>query len=876
MKPIFFSLSTFLLLCFLNINTWAQPSGFRYQTVSRDNSGQPLRDQTMAFRIGIHTGSGQGTLIYSETHLVKSDAQGVANLTIGEGSVQSGAFASIDWSKGPYFLSIETDQSGGSNFELMGSSELLSVPYALYAGHSAQTDQGTISWVDGPGTVTTNQKVGIGLGNPVGKVEIQGDPSMDIDAPLFEVKDRNGNTVFAVYEEGVRVYVIDQPGKGGRGGFAVGGRTASKGVTSDILTISPDSVRIYIEDQGAKGGKGGFAVGGRSPSKGVNSDILRVTADSIRMYINDTISKGGRGGFAVGGRTASKGSTNNYLNLNPENYLIGHQSGVALTTGLYNSFLGYQSGIHSTSGSNNVLLGYQTGYFNTSGSSNVLIGNKSGYSSTTGTSNVFLGNTSGYSNIIGKSNVFLGDSAGFSNLADYNVFLGKATGKKITTGSFNTFLGYQAGLSNVVGSSNIFIGYKAGLLNSTSYNIMIGNEAGVSDVYGDYNLFMGYQSGFKNYSGDNNSFIGYQSGYSNSSGYENVFLGYKAGYANTTGFRGVFIGYNAGLNNTTGSYNIFLGRQAGEANTTGTSNLYMGEGSGQYNVDGILNTFLGKGTGSNQTTGSYNIYIGAQSAIYKASGDGNTFVGVNTGRYVNGNYNLLLGYFAGDAHIGSRNVLIGYGAGSDLATDQNDAFRLEYYTYPRTKQPLLAGSFATNTLTVNGIPGSYTLEVDGTFKVTGNDVSFTGLSTTSGSGAGVYYLSYNTSTGKITPYLVTSARRFKKDILSMEEIDWLYKLRPVNYSYLNDPASHKEYGLIAEEVEQVNPSLVSYDKDGKIETVGYNSLIAPMLKAIQEQQDQILKLKEENSVLNKKLEKVDQLESELTELKSQLQQLILK
>ncbi|MFN8205779.1 MAG: hypothetical protein U0T82_00020 [Bacteroidales bacterium] len=102
------------------------------------------------------------------------------------------------------------------------------------------------------------------------------------------------------------------------------GRSTSKAdVIEDIMLITPDSARIYINDPAAiKGGRGGFAVRGRTPAKGTDYNYLFVSPDSARIYINDDPLKGGRGGFAVSGRTAAKGATDKYLRVTPENTTV--------------------------------------------------------------------------------------------------------------------------------------------------------------------------------------------------------------------------------------------------------------------------------------------------------------------------------------------------------------------------------------------------------------------------------------------------------------------------------------------------------------------------------------------------------------------------
>ena len=100
----------------------------------------------------------------------------------------------------------------------------------------------------------------------------------------------------------------------------------------------------------------------------------------------------------------------------------------------------------------------------------------------------------------------------------------------------------------------------------------------------------------------------------------------------------------------------------------------------------------------------------------------------------------------------------------------------------------------------------------------------------------------------------------------MESIDWIYNLRPVNFNYKTDETLTKQYGLIAEEVENVNPLFVSYNNNGEVETVLYSRFVTPMLKALQEQKDEISRLNEE--VIKLKNEKL-----ELALLKEQIREL---
>ena len=137
--------------------------------------------------------------------------------------------------------------------------------------------------------IDSTANVGVGTSNPQNKFIVKGDVNSGPDEAIFAVVSPAGDTLFAVYPDGTRVYVNDSPAKAtsSKGGFAVGGFSPSKGATTnEYLRVTPDSVRIYIEeDNGAKAttSKGGFAVGGFSPSKMTVSDYLSVNSDSINV-----------------------------------------------------------------------------------------------------------------------------------------------------------------------------------------------------------------------------------------------------------------------------------------------------------------------------------------------------------------------------------------------------------------------------------------------------------------------------------------------------------------------------------------------------------------------------------------------------------------
>jgi len=108
------------------------PDRMQYQCVIRDSTGAVLVDRTVGVRISVIRGSASGAVAYAETHQGTTGAAGVLSLAIGSGTVVAGDLSRVDWSQGPYFIRVETDPSGGANYRIVGSTQLLSVPYALF------------------------------------------------------------------------------------------------------------------------------------------------------------------------------------------------------------------------------------------------------------------------------------------------------------------------------------------------------------------------------------------------------------------------------------------------------------------------------------------------------------------------------------------------------------------------------------------------------------------------------------------------------------------------------------------------------------------------------------------------------------------------
>ncbi|MEZ5196816.1 MAG: FISUMP domain-containing protein [Bacteroidales bacterium] len=169
MKKITFTLQLLILIL---ASVFAQaPKTFRYQAIARDNTGNIISNQDVSFRVSILGGEPGGIIIYTETHDTTTNEFGLVNIEIGNGDADFGIFETIDWGGDNYFLQIEIDESGGTNYQLMGTSQLLSVPYANYAATTGDT---TMWQKESENIFYKKGKVGIGTNLPTETLDIFG------------------------------------------------------------------------------------------------------------------------------------------------------------------------------------------------------------------------------------------------------------------------------------------------------------------------------------------------------------------------------------------------------------------------------------------------------------------------------------------------------------------------------------------------------------------------------------------------------------------------------------------------------------------------------------------------------------------------------
>jgi len=314
-------------------------------------------------------------------------------------------------------------------------------------------------------------------------------------------------------------------------------------------------------------------------------------------------------------------------------------------------------------------------------------------------------------------------------------------------------------------------------------NIFVGPSAGNFTTTGTDNTATGDEALDSITTGSQNTATGSHALFSNTSGFANIATGWRALFSNTTGGNNVATGWRALFFNTTGGNNVATGTFALLGNRIGNANTAVGDVTLINNTTGNGNTATGTSALLNNTTGSNNTATGGAALYNNVTGTENTAIGTGAGFNITGNNNTDIGY-----------EVMG-------AQGESNTIRL--------------GNANNNRTFIAGIAGV----------------------TTGGVGAAVL-VDANGQLGT-----VSSSRRFKDDIKDMDEASSdLMKLRPVTFRYKQaqeDGAHPLQYGLVAEEVAEVNPGLVQFDKEGQPQTVLYHVLPTLLLNEVQKEHQKI-------------------------------------
>jgi len=161
------------ILSFVCVSLYAQvPLSFNYQAVARYDYGGLISNELIGVRIGILYGTPSDSTVYLETHSTSTNQYGLFSLNIGSGIPLSGTFSSIDWAKGPYYIQIELDETGGTAFHVLDTAQLTAVPYALDSASTGDTSR----WQKTNDDLYFNSgNIGVGTNTPGVKLDVIGD-----------------------------------------------------------------------------------------------------------------------------------------------------------------------------------------------------------------------------------------------------------------------------------------------------------------------------------------------------------------------------------------------------------------------------------------------------------------------------------------------------------------------------------------------------------------------------------------------------------------------------------------------------------------------------------------------------------------------------
>jgi hypothetical protein len=490
------------------------------------------------------------------------------------------------------------------------------------------------------------------------------------------------------------------------------------------------------------------------------------------------------------------------------------------------------------------------------------------------------------------------------------------TAKLDVAGNINTSTQYNIGGSrvlSVLGTNNVFVGVGAGQNNRIGFDNL---DSGTN------NSFFGNLAGFNNTRGSNNSYFGNNAGFRSSNfTHRNSFFGSGAGANNDNSSDNSFFGYNAGANNTFGQGNAFFGVSAGVSNIRGSDNSFFGIGAGGNTTttfDAFDNVFFGESdsffgaiSGGNNTSGRSNSFFGASAGLSNTTENNNTFVGslsngaagisnataIGYRAQVTQSDSLVLGSINGTPNGATADTNVGIGTtapsarlhvvgdtklSNNLNVDTNTLFvdatsnRVGIGTNSPNAELGVVGSAgnadffmraagATNGINfgVDGSSPNATLFIahwDGVNpaqnRIIINPEGTVSISTRAAATATHLCILGSTIAD------CSSSLRYKERVAPLSAgLDLLSRLRPVSFKWKG--REERGLGLIAEEVEQVEPLLVTRNSAGEIQGVRYDQVSVVLINAVREQQSQI---KEQRQQLQQKHVRIEKLEARLVAL----------
>jgi len=810
------------------------PERFSYQGVARDASGNILTNATVGLRLTIRAGSATGTSVYQETHATSTNALGLISVEVGGGSGGSG-FSSINWGSGSYYLQAELDPAGGTAYQNMGASQLLSVPYALYAASGGSGGGG--SSLDG-----AYDFGGAGLGRTItadaGAVLIQGTDGLTVTGGA-----QGTGADIEITGAGNRMFY--NPKKAAfRAGWIAG---------TDAANWDPDSLGSYSVAFGQHTkavGLGSFAAGLVAYATGTGSvSIGQMTrargTNSVAMGSNAVAT--GNGSVAIGNQNNASGNHSRALG-----YISFAYGDFSFTAGGQNHAYGLVSTALGSGNSAYSMCETTIGMNSTQYT-------PSSETSWVGPDRLFVvGNGAGINNrsdalrMLKNGNTAIGNIDPTTRLdVDGQVRIrGGAPGAgKVLTSDANGLATWETPSGG--GGSGWALTGNSGTSSTTNFIGTIDNVP--------LNLRVNNQRAGR--LAANNTSLGYNSFNTTATGTNNTAIGISALQSATTGGGNAALGYQALKATTTGAFNVAVGHNAMELNTTGSNNVAVGSGALLSNTTGVVNTAIGNNASYANTTGFSNVAVGVSALRLNDQGYRNVAVGdsalFNT-RFAPG------GEFPEtpreNVAVGSKALYLNWAGSGNVAIGEDAGYKVTQGANTFVGAGADVNTF--NTLIINS-------------------VGLGAGATTTASHQVRFGNSFTTSIGGPVAYTNLSDGRFKQQVSeNMPGVEFIKMLRPVTYNmdwkgydvHIKGKANEDEKGyseasavrysgFIAQEVEQAARSL-GYEfsgvdapkNEGDVYGLRYSEFVVPLVKAVQEQQQIIEALQQQITELRATVE----------------------
>ncbi|MDO5969648.1 hypothetical protein Q4Q35_07500 [Flavivirga aquimarina] len=464
------------------------PDKMSYQAIVRNASDQILANQSVGMQISILQGSSSGSAVYVETQNPTTNDNGLLTIEIGTGTIVSGTFNSIGWGNNAYFIKTEIDPTGGSSYSITGTSQLMSVPYALHAKTADSfTETDPIFTGSEANNITSTDITNLSnlSGTNTGDQDISGIATNASDISDIETEQTTQNTAIALNTAKQTYPTADANKLANIEANATADQTDAEIKTAyennaDTNAFTDAEKTLLANQSGTN--TGDQDISGIATNAGAITNLVTLnTAQTItgaKTFDANVIVKG----LTIGNGTAGV-ATNTSIGINAlvsnasgiNNVAIGEQAGFSIT-GSNNVAIGTATNRNAAEGDGNIAIGQNANYQGTSGANNIALGTLSYRQGNSGSNNIALGLAALYEESTGSNNIALGNnSSRLNNDGEGNITIGYQAGNAITSGDYNLAIGYDADVSSGTLTNATAIGNGATV--SASNKVQIGNSA---------------------------------------------------------------------------------------------------------------------------------------------------------------------------------------------------------------------------------------------------------------------------------------------------------------------------------------------------------------------------------------------------------------